>query len=270
LVALLGAAHDVAGVDVDDWDIADYAETMRRVRDAAPDLVIHAAAWTDVDGCARDPQQAIRINGFGTQHMALAAAAVGAAILYVSTNEVFDGRSGRHYREYDPQNPINPYGYSKFVGERAVTTLNSRHYIVRTSWIIAHGGKNFAQTILNAASAGKPLRVVSDEVACPTYNDDLAEAAARLIETERFGVYHFTNSGACSRYTLARYILDRAGCADVPVTPILASQWQRPSTPPAFSPLENHAGELLGIVLRPWRAAVDAFLQREGLFRPSD
>jgi len=266
LVEVLSAQYsEIIGVDVDEFDVADFDAARTFIAAAQPDLVIHAAAWTDVDGCAREPEKAIQINGFGAQNMALAAAAVNAPILYVSTNEVFDGESRTPYREYDPQRPINAYGYSKFVGERAVMTLNPRHYIVRTSWVFAHGGKNFIQTMLNAAKAGKPLRVVVDEIACPTYNNDLADAIARLITTERYGVYHCTNAGACSRYAFARAILDRAGYAETPIQPLLSHQWARPSTPPHYSPLENLAGRGLGIELRTWQAAVDAFMKHEGL-----
>ncbi|NDJ63287.1 MAG: dTDP-4-dehydrorhamnose reductase [Chloroflexi bacterium] len=265
LVETLGARdHAVIGVDVADFDIADFAATNRTVGQIAPALIIHAAAWTDVDGCARDPEQALRVNGYGAQNVALAAAAVGAAILYVSSNEVFSGTTKQPYREYDATAPINPYGYSKWVGERAVLTLNPRHYVVRTAWLFAHGGKNFVQSILNAATQGKPLRVVTDEIANPTYTDDLAAAIADLIETERYGIYHLVNEGACSRYEFARHILDRTGHIETHIEPITLSEWPRASTPPPFAALENLHGKLLGVTLRPWQAAVDAFLEREG------
>ncbi len=274
LVRLLRSrGHDVNGLDmmaVDDItrvDITDFDAVHRFIYAHRPEVIIHPAAWTDVDGCARDPERAIIVNGLGTQNMALAAAAVKAAVVYVSSNEVFDGKSTRPYYEYDATHPINPYGYSKWVGERAVMSLNPHHYIVRTAWLFAHGGKNFIQAILGAAQAGKPLRVVTNEVANPTYNDDLAEALALLIETGRFGIYHFVNEGACSRYQFARYFLDKAGYADLPVSPIAAQEWPRASTPPAYAAMRNLAGQHIGIVLRPWQDAVDAFLEKEGLLR---
>ncbi len=257
--------HSVVGADVADFDITDFEAARAFVRDAQPDLIIHPAAWTDVDGCARDPEMAIRVNGFGAQHMALAAAEYGAAILYVSSNEVFSGRASIPYREYDTPAPINAYGYSKWVGEQTVMRSNSHHYIVRTSWLFSHGGKNFVQAILSAAIAGKPLHVVVNEIASPTYNDDLAEAIACLVETQRYGIYHFVNEGHCSRYELARYALDRAGYELTPMEAITSQMWQRDSTPPEFAPLDNLAGKLIGITLRDWRDAVDAFLVREGL-----
>jgi dTDP-4-dehydrorhamnose reductase len=257
---------DVVGEQVQRLDISDFAATRAFIGSLKPDIVLHPAAWTDVDGCAREPEKAITINGLGTQNVALGAAAAGAAILYVSSNEVFDGRrGGRPYREYDVTNPINPYGYSKWVGEQAITTINPRHYIVRTAWLFAHGGRNFIQAILGAAAAGKNLRVVTNEVANPTYNNDLADAIAQLITTERYGIYHLVNSGACSRLQFARYFLDKTGYQDVPIQPIASQQWPRPSTPPEYAALDNLAGQSIGVTLRPWQAAVDAFLEREGL-----
>jgi dTDP-4-dehydrorhamnose reductase len=275
LAELLRASdHTVIGVDIvgdqiTPLDITDFPATRALVGDFKPDIVLHPAAWTDVDGCAREPEKAIRINGFGTQHVALAAAAVGAAVLYVSSNEVFDGKLDRPYREYDVTNPINPYGYSKWVGEQALQHINPRHYIVRTAWLFAHGGRNFIQAVLNARAAGKPLRVVTSEVANPTYNDDLATAILRLITTERYGIYHLVNEGSCSRYAFARYFLDKCGYPDTPIEPISNHQWPRPALPPVYSSLQNLAGEQLGITLRPWQAAVDAFLEREGWLKPA-
>jgi dTDP-4-dehydrorhamnose reductase len=260
---------DVTGIDVDDLDITDFAATRAFIARLKPDLVIHPAAWTDVDGCASDPEKAIRVNGFGAQHVALGAAEINAAVLYISSNEVFGGQSDRPYYEYDVPNPVNPYGYSKWVGEQAVMRVNPRHYVVRTAWLFAHGGKNFMQTILNAAQSGKRLRIVTDEVANPTYNDDLTEAIAALVETGRYGIYHLTNEGACSRYAFARYFLDKAGFIDVPVERISSQEWPRPSVPPTYASLANLAGSQVGITMRPWQQAVDAFLQKEG-FMESD
>lgn len=257
--------HEVIRADVPEFDITDFEATRAFVREAQPQLIVHPAAITDVDGCARDPELAIRVNGFGAQNVALAAAECGAAILYVSTNEVFDGRSTIPYREYDPPSPVNAYGYSKWVGEQAVMRANPRHYVVRTAWLFAHGGRNFIQSILSAAIAGKPLRVVINEVANPTSNDDLADAIVKLIETDRYGIYHFVNEGGCSRHELARYALDRAGYEATPIEAITSQMWQRDSTPPEYAPLDNHAGKLVGITLRDWREAVDAFLVQEGL-----
>lgn len=262
---LTGQGHQTVGVDTSEFDISNFQAVRDYICDYRPDVVINPAAWTDVDGCAREPEKAIQINGFGAQNVALAAAQVGAAVVQISSNEVFDGNGSRPYYEYDATGATNPYGYSKLVGERAVVGVNPRHYIVRTAWLFAHGGKNFIQAVLNAAKAGKPLRVVTDEVANPTYTDDLAGAVAALIQTERYGVYHFVNEGACSRYAFARYALNQAGYADTPVQGISRHEWPRLSTPPRYCGLANLAGKQVGITLRHWQKAVDAFLEKEGL-----
>lgn len=258
---------DVVGENVERLDITDFAATRTLAAAVQPDVIIHPAAWTDVDGCAREPEKAIQINGLGTQNVALAAAYVGAAVVYVSSNEVFDGKLDRPYREYDTTNPVNPYGYSKWVGERALVAVNPKHYIVRTSWLFAHGGKNFIQAVLNAVHAGKPLRIVTTEVANPTYNDDLADAIAALIETGRYGTYHLVNEGTCSRYHFARYFLDRIGFADTPIAPIVGAEWPRLSMPPVYAGMQNTAAAMLGITLPPWQKAIDAFLAKENLLK---
>jgi len=266
LVELLGKTHDVSGIDLDELDITNFTAVEQEIQNLEPDLVINAAAWTDVDGCAREPQKAILINGLGAQNLGIAAHQVGAAIVQVSSNEVFDGTAKRPYLEYDVCNPVNPYGYRKYVGERAVIETNPRHYIVRTSWLFAHNGRNFLQAIIGAADAGRALRVVVDEIANPTYNDDLAQAITVLIETGRYGTYHLVNEGSVSRYEFARYVLDQAGFAETPVMQISRHEWQRPSTPPVYSGLQNLAGKSVGVSLRNWREAVDTFLQKEGVF----
>lgn len=262
--------HDIIGVDIvgdniQQLDITDYTACQTLMQSIQPDIVLHPAAWTDVNGCAHDPQKAILINGVGTHNIAVVSAQQNIPILYVSSNEVFDGMLNRPYTEFDVTNPINPYAYSKWYGERAVQQINPKHYIVRTAWLFAHGGNNFIQAILNAVKAGKSLRVVTNEVANPTYNNDLAEAIAKLINTERYGIYHMVNQGAVSRWDFARYFLDQCGYRSTEIARISRHEWQRPSLPPEYTPLANIAGASIGITLRSWQTAVDAFLDAEGL-----
>ncbi len=188
--------HSVIAADAAEFDITDFAATRAFVGAAKPDLIIHPAAWTDVDGCARDPEQAIRVNGFGAQHMSRWRRRKSAPpILLVSSNEVFSGKTNRPYREYDPPRRSIPTATANGSASRrscasirAITSCGRRG-CSRTA------ARTFIQSILSAALAGKPLRVVVNEVANPTYNDDLADAIARLIETERYGIYHFVNAG---------------------------------------------------------------------------
>jgi dTDP-4-dehydrorhamnose reductase len=233
-----------------------------------PEVIIHAAAFTDVDGCELDPEKAYAVNALGTRNVAVAALESGAVMVYVSTNEVFDGTASEPYWEFDRPNPVGVYGRSKLAGEQFVREILSRFFIVRTAWLYYHGGNNFITKIIRAADERGSLRVVTDEVSNPTYALDLAVAISKLIRTNFYGTYHFTNSGYCSRYDFAKLILELSGRGNVPIEPITSKEWVRVAKPPLFAPLRNFAGAQIGITLRPWEEALKAFFQREpGLMR---
>lgn len=259
--ALLERWPGAVGVGRPEVDLTQAASVQAAVDAHRPELIVHCAAMTDVDGAARDPAAAYRANGLGTQNVALAAARVGAAVAYVSTNEVFDGTSAVPYTEFDTPNPINPYGWSKRAGEWFVQHLAPRFYIVRTSWVTGHGGRNFVHRIQQLADERGALRVVTDEVACPTFTEDLAEALVKLTATGHYGLYHLTNAGYCSRFDYARQILALSGRGHIPVAPITLADFPRPSTPPRFSPLANFAAAALGLTLRPWEEALAEFIR---------
>jgi dTDP-4-dehydrorhamnose reductase len=268
LQAVLGAGAsgsfgdcEIVGLDLPEVDITDPRAADRAVREARPDLVIHAAAMTDVDACQRNPELAFRVNVLGTQNVALACDRAGADLVHVSTNEVFDGRSGRPYYEWERPSPLSIYAQSKAAAEGCVQVLLRRFYIVRTAWLYARGGSNFVTKMIAAADKHGALRVVTDEVSSPTYAPDLAEAIACLLRTEHFGIYHFTNSGTCSRYEWTRRILDLSGRGQVLVEPITHEQWPRPAPPPLFCPIVNLTGVALGITLRPWEEALEAYFE---------
>jgi dTDP-4-dehydrorhamnose reductase len=257
--------HALAGCDLPELDVTDRQAIGAAIADFAPDVVIHAAAWTDVDGCAHDPDKAYLVNAIATQNVALACAACNAAMVYVSTNEVFDGTATQPYREWDALSPINPYAKSKAAGEWFTRHLLTRFYIVRTAWVFAPGGRNFStpSRIVQVADDRGTLRVVTDEVGNPTYAPDLAASIAALIETGAYGVYHLTNAGYTSRYDYVREVLRLTGREHIPVEPTSLDDFQRPSTPPRFAPLANTAAAALGITLRPWQEAVEEFLQTQ-------
>jgi dTDP-4-dehydrorhamnose reductase len=255
------AGHDLLCMDLPEHDICDGSAIRRTVGEFAPEVVVHCAAMTHVDGCERDPDAAYRINGLGTQNVALACQDVGAAMVYVSTNEVFDGRAAQPYLEWDSPNPIGAYGRSKLAGERFTQMLLTRFYIVRTAWLFARGGNNFVSKILRAADERGELAVVTDEVSSPTYAPDLAEAIARLIQTRQYGISHFTNEGICSRFEFARKILELGGRGHVPLRPITSDQYQRLARPPLYTPIRNFCGAALGIRLRPWQEALEAYFR---------
>ena len=258
--------HTLAGCDLPELDVTDRGAIHTAIVDFAPAVVVHAAAWTDVDGCARDPETAYHVNALGTQNVALACAAGDIPLVYISTNEVFDGTAAEPYREWDAPHPTNPYGRSKAAGEWFVRHLLTRFYIARTAWLYAPGGRNFPHRIVQLADevlGGKRdgLRVVVDEVGNPTYAPDLAAAVGALIQTGAYGVYHLTNAGYCSRYDFAREALRISGQTDVRIEPITQDEFHRASRPPLFAPLANTRAARLGIELRPWQDALKDFLR---------
>jgi len=250
--------------DLDTLDITDKAAVLAAVTDSAPDLVIHAAAYTNVDGCTRDPALALRVNGLGTHHVALACQAAGCELVHISTNEVFPGEAPAGYTEWMARRAINSYGRSKLAAEQFVERTLNRYYIVRLAWLFAPGGHNFIHAIRQRAASGQPLRVVADEIGNPTYAQDLAAAIAQLIQTGQYGIYHLVNEGACSRWAFANEILRLTGLTGIVNQPILSRDYQRASTPPLFGALQNIQGAALGIRLRPWQEALAAYLENEG------
>lgn len=295
LIAALSTAPFVSGVlawDLPDHDLDDPRSAERLVSSRKPDVVIHAAAWTDVDACALDPALALRRNGAATGEMAEACARAGAGMILISTNEVFDGRrtDGLPYRPTDPINPQNGYARAKAAGEAAAraaygatepdfesaavdpgargSDAGAGLAIVRTAWLFGPPGHDFPQKILGAAKrariAGLPLALVSDETGTPTYAPDLAAAIVALLGESareggrRFGgIHHIVNGGRATRAEWARETLRLAGVA-IPTENVPMSMWPRPSTPPAWGVLEPTP--LPGGPLRDWRAALAEYL----------
>jgi dTDP-4-dehydrorhamnose reductase len=212
------------------------------------DIVINCAAWTDVDGAEEHEDEALRINRDGARNVADAAGAV----LYVSTDYVFDGTKREPYVESDPVNPQSAYGRTKLAGERVTAEANPRHYIVRTSWLFGPGGKNFVETMLGL---GPEVRVVDDQVGSPTFTGHLADALARLARTEDYGVHHLTASGSCSWFEFAREIFARAG-SDTRAEPCTTADFPRPAPRPAYSVLGSERGHRLP----SWQEGLDAYL----------
>jgi len=252
---------DVQG-DVQTLDITDTEQVLAEIDAADPDLVIHSAAFTDVDGCEREPDKAYRVNALGTWNVAAACHISGSAMLYISTDFVFDGEKGEQYTEYDATHPLGHYGASKLAGESHVRALCPKHYVVRTAWLYGEHGKNFPLTILNAAKTHKELKVVADQVGSPTFTADLAGAIRELIESPLYGTYHITNKGSCSWYEFAQKILEYAG-VDVAVQPIRADEWPTPTRRPKYSVLRHYSLELQGRDdIRPWDEALKDFISR--------
>lgn len=257
--------HEITIVDLPDVDITNRQAISENVFTTQPEVVIHCAAYTDVDGCARNPELAYRINAQGTQNVALACRAIGADLVHISTNEVFAGDRPGGCEEWMRPDPINAYGRSKAFAERHVQSCHQESYIVRTAWLYAPGGRNFIHAILKRARETGQLRVVADEIGNPTYVNDLAVAIRDLLFTGSYGIYHLVNEGTCSRWAFAQEILRLAGLTGVRITPILAREYRRASTPPPYGALHNVNGAAQGIRLRSWQSALAEYLNDQGL-----
>lgn len=260
LVEVLRGDHEVIGLDRGECDVADPG-SKEILRTCRPDLVIHTAAYTDVDGCELNPQKAYRVNALGTKHVAEACKALDVPMVYISTDYVFDGKKGKPYTESDAPNPINIYGRSKLEGERFIRSLLEPFYIIRTAWLYGRGGRNFVKTILQKAQRGEVVRVVDDQVGSPTYSRDLAKAMACLIEGAPFGTYHLTNSGSCSWYEFAERIFALAGLRGSDLIPIPSQELGRPAPRPSYSVLANdHWLKVMDQKLRSWQEALEEAL----------
>jgi dTDP-4-dehydrorhamnose reductase len=237
-----------------------HPDCVERLVATSAELVIHPAAYTDVDGCARDPERAYQVNGLGAQYVALACRQLDAPLVYVSTNEVFDGAAATPYFEYDRVAPINAYARSKWAGEQAVRETLDRFYIARVAWLFG-GSRNFVRTVLRLAAERESISMVADEVGSPTYALDAARAIARLIQLPFYGTYHLVNEGACSRFEFAAEVLRLAGRERVALRPMRLAEFKRDSLVPPYTPLRNVAAAALGIRLRPWQEALADYLQ---------
>lgn len=265
--ALGEAGHDALPVGRAKCDVTDAAAVRACVRELKPETVIHAAAWTDVDGCESDPERAMRVNAGGTANIVEAVG--GARLVYISTDYVFDGTASRPYTEQDQPRPLSVYGRSKFEGELAAQQ-HPRCLIVRTSWLYGRSGRHFVGTVLNRARRGETLRIVDDQVGCPTWTKHLARALVALLHTDAAGVLHAAGSGRCSWYEFASAILDEARSREelreaapvVPITPIRSAELGRPAPRPAFSVLDCTRLQRLSVAPLPdWRSALREYFE---------
>jgi len=262
LVLLTGPTDvEIVGFGRDRLDITNLDSCRSVLVEQRPDAIIHCAAYTAVDQAESEPDAAFRVNASGSRNLAVAAEEIGARLCYVSTDYVFDGKGKAPYNEYDAPNPQTVYGKSKLAGEELVRTLCSRYFIVRTSWVYGKYGHNFVKTMLKLGGERDSLKVVSDQIGSPTYTLDLAEFLVRLVQTERYGTYHASNTGTCSWYEFAQAIFEESGVG-VTVEPCSTSDFPRPAPRPAYSVMDHSALRSNGFEpLRHWREALRHYLQ---------
>jgi dTDP-4-dehydrorhamnose reductase len=247
-------------------DITDETAVRAALDECAPEIVIHGAAYTDVDGAERDPERALAVNADGSRHVAAAARAVGARLVAVSTDFVFAGEGGAPYDEAAEPRPLSIYGRSKLAGERVVLDLDPAFAVARTAWVYGGPGKHFPRTVLTVLRARGAMDVVADEVGSPTFAGDLAAALLDLAVAGGGGVFHLVNEGGASRYELARAVAGAAGHDVDAVRPTTSAEflarYPLPARRPADSRLANRRAAALGVRLRPWPEAVAAYVPR--------
>jgi dTDP-4-dehydrorhamnose reductase len=267
LATVAPGSFDVLSTDIDTLDVVDRDAVGAAVEAFRPDIVLHGGAFTAVDACESDPDTAYAVNSLGTRNMAEAAVRVGAHLVYISTDYVFDGTLDRPYVEWDEPRPRSVYGASKLGGELEVRALcGANGTVVRTAWVSGAHGANMVKTVLRLATADPRgiLRFVDDQHGCPTFTADLARAVVRLALDRRPGTFHVTNQGETTWFGFARATLDAAGLDPSRVEPITTSELDppRPAPRPANSRLDNAALRLSGLELLPaWTDALARLVQ---------
>ncbi len=237
-------------------DITNLDEVYTKIKSLQPEVIIHAAGYTNIDKCEESPEIAYEVNTLGTRNVAEISQELGNKLVYISSDYVFDGEKGSPYKETDKQNPINVYGRTKFDGEKEILKNVDKHFIVRTAWLFGHKGKNFIQSTLSLASKKSIMNVVDDQISSPTYGLDLAHALKMLLNTEDYGIYHFVNDGDCSWYQLAQEIC-RLRKIEAKLNPITTEDLKWKAARPKNSSLSNNSN----IPLRPWQEALEEFLR---------
>jgi dTDP-4-dehydrorhamnose reductase len=256
--------YELRATDIQDMDVREAVQVQSSFADFRPELVLHLAALTDVDGCERKPEQAYRTNTIGTQNVALACQQANVPLVYISTLSVFDGTKCEPYTEFDTPNPNSWYSRSKYEGEKIVERLLQRYYIVRAGWMFGGGpeDKKFVAKIIELARSRAELKIVDDKFGSPTYTRDLARALIQLTRTGWFGVYHATNTGEpCSRYEFAQKVLEYAQVTSCRLLPVSSAQFPLPAPRPRMEAGRNLHSELMGLeLMRPWQVALQEYV----------
>lgn len=225
-----------------------------------PDIIIHCAAYTQVDKAEAEPDTAFLINAIGTRNIAIAAQIINAKLIYISTDYVFDGCSTTPYDEFSPVSPINIYGRSKLAGENMVRDFHSRFFIIRTSWVFGQNGNNFVKTMLTLSKEREQLMVVNDQIGCPTYTVDLAKCIAQIMESNKFGVFHVSNSGSCSWYEFAKEVFQQTKIP-INLTPCTTVDFPRPAKRPRYSVMDHMRLRMNDFDAMPhWKSGLNRFL----------
>lgn len=258
---------NVVGIDIDDLDVTDEKATRIFIEKFKPAVIIHNAAWTAVDKAEENKEKVFAVNSLGPKYLAEAAKEVGAKMMYISTDYVFDGLGEKPFEVNDQKNGLSVYGLTKSQGEDFVTSILKEYWIIRISWVFGINGNNFIKTMLKLAKAGKKeLNVVDDQIGSPTYTYDLAKLMCDMIETDKYGIYHATNEGYCSWCEFARYIFKSAGYEDIKVNAVSTEEYMKLVKNQAKRPLNSRLSKKsldeAGFKRLPtWQDAVDRYIK---------
>ena len=257
---LAGRGHEGIGVDIQEMDITDAASVEKVITEAAPDAVIHCAAYTAVDAAEDNVDLCRRVNAGGTENIARVCKALNCKMMYISTDYVFNGQGTRPWEPDDKREPLNVYGQTKYEGELAVEALE-KFFLVRIAWVFGVNGKNFIKTMLNLGKTRDHLTVVADQIGSPTYTYDLARLLVDMIETDKYGRYHATNEGLCSWYEFACEIFKQAGM-NVTVSPVTSDQYPAKAKRPMNSRMDKSKLDEMGFKRLPsWQDALGRYLK---------
>jgi dTDP-4-dehydrorhamnose reductase len=252
---------EAIGVDIDEMDITDKISVEKVIGEAAPDVVVHCAAYTAVDAAEDNEALCRRVNADGTRNIAEVCKKLDCKMVYISTDYVFDGQGTRPWEPDDERHPLNVYGQTKYEGELAVQENLSRYFIVRIAWVFGKNGKNFVKTMLKLAETHDKLTVVNDQFGSPTYTYDLARLLVDMIQTDKYGIYHATNEGICTWYEFACEIFRQAG-VKIEVTPVPASEYPAKAKRPENSRLDKSKLTENGFERLPsWQDALGRYLK---------
>ena len=264
---LLERGYEILSLLHNDLDITDLGAVRATLDGYEPELVINCAAYNKVDEAEEEEPLALSVNGLGVQNVCLACQEIDTPLVHFSTDYIFDGTKESPYTIYDEPNPISAYGRSKLLGEKYLLWLLSRFYLVRTSWLFGHYGSNFIETMLGLGRKDKQISVVKDQKGCPTWTYHLAQAVVGLIETERYGIYHITNSELTTWFDFAREIFRLSG-RDIEVLPVTSDRFPRPARRPRNSVLDPFPlPEVLGREMPSWREALKEYLERRNTLK---
>lgn len=252
--------YEIMDTDAEDLDISNTEDVLRYGEINRPNVIINCAGITNTEECEKNPALAYRVNALGARNLSIVAGKVQAKLVQMSTDDVFDGKSGTPYNEFDQTNPYTVYGKSKLAGENYVKEFTSRHFIIRSTWVYG-AGENFVTNLIKRAEQGEPLSIASDQFGSPTSAEELAKFILHLVKTSEYGTYHATNKGVCSRYEFAKEILRLKGLEDINIAAVPTTESDFSQVRPPYAVLDNFIMSIINVYDFPdWKKSLQEYL----------